>query len=856
MSNPMRWFRKYQNVMMWVFGILMIISFVFLGSMSGGFNVAEDSRFNAAGRGDQDIVVHWKHGQLSESDFDELRQSRNLMRRYTRLASEIASQRGGLANRVASIPDSDSDGVLLELVLLSNQAKEMGISIDDEACRIYLEQLTDNRLAGEEFPNIWYDITGGRLDREQLLDILRRELMAMQVRSMMQSGDHPISPVRLWDFYNRLERKVSAEILPIPVNAYLDKVREPSESELTALFEKYKNDYPQPDAPTPGFKQRTQAEFSYIKFDFDEFYEAELAAVTDEEIKQYYEEHKDEYRALTLLEDDLDVPDVPDSPADEDTPPAPPTDSTPSDESSQPATSEESDATESDATESDATESDATESDATESDATESDATDSESGSNDTVPAEPAGDASAEDAETTEGTDSAEGTETEAGSGPEESPAENESSRVLPSGHLRLLVQADDVAAEVNALETESDTPATTEETEEPTTTEQPKATEGNESAEEKPESNSTDTPDAVAPDAFGPKPDSSDTSPASEGETENAEPVKYQPLEKVESEIRRAIANPRAQAKLDTAFATAHGRCMKYYKKEVAWQAKKDDQAPKPEPPVVDDIPAPSQLKIESTPLCDAIEIEDHALGKAYDLQISQRGVSEIPFARIGFDESIMPYMPVEFPSRRGVAGGISSAPVHYLFWKTRVERERTPEFTEVREQVLAAWKNMEAYNLAIEAATELADKTEKAGTSLTAEESGRTVFEIKDVTWMTGGNVPMDTSSTPRPSMIPGVDAPGYDFYAALFSVPVGKTTATHDNPKNNAYVIRVTSESPALSVREAGFLANVTKLPGIHYILQNESQRSLARKYENLLESEEVTWNRAAMASDQQR
>jgi hypothetical protein len=235
------------------------------------------------------------------------------MMQFTQIALSEARQRGAQP-RVATVPMSNADGSLLELAVLSKKAEEMGMKINDQGVLNYLTQLTDGKLAPHEFSNIWGNMVSERVSDKQLLNMMRRELMAIRVRGMMQSGNFPVSPVRYWDYYNRMERMVSAEVMPIEVSQFVSQVSEPSQSELSDFFEKYKNQYSSPQSPEPGFRQRRKAAFGYIKLDFEKFFEVELAAVTDEQVKEYYEKNKDDFQQMSFLEDDLesglDAPDA------------------------------------------------------------------------------------------------------------------------------------------------------------------------------------------------------------------------------------------------------------------------------------------------------------------------------------------------------------------------------------------------------------------------------------------------------------------------------------------------------------------------------------------------------------------
>jgi hypothetical protein len=74
-----------------------------------------------------------------------------------------------------------------------------------------------------------------------------------------------VTPDQFYDFYRKEKTTVNLTVLEIPVANFLNKVEgKPNEKELLDLFEKYKDQVPQPDRKTPGFKEPRKLLVEYI----------------------------------------------------------------------------------------------------------------------------------------------------------------------------------------------------------------------------------------------------------------------------------------------------------------------------------------------------------------------------------------------------------------------------------------------------------------------------------------------------------------------------------------------------------------------------------------------------------------
>ena len=232
-GGPLRWFRKYQKLMLGVFGVLLMIVFT-LSFGSGVDPIIEYLSGGAYASSREDpIVVTWKGGTLHSSQINNLRQSRAMLNQLMITAQYEAMQRNG-RSQTHGLDQSVSDESLMQLVLLSREAERLGIRIADGAILNFLTQSSGGTMQPVEFLDLWQRLTGST--ERQLLSILRTELAAQKVRSMALAGYWSTSPIQLWDYFNQLERFVSAELMPIAVDDFVDKVPEPTEPQLQRLL--------------------------------------------------------------------------------------------------------------------------------------------------------------------------------------------------------------------------------------------------------------------------------------------------------------------------------------------------------------------------------------------------------------------------------------------------------------------------------------------------------------------------------------------------------------------------------------------------------------------------------------------
>ena len=244
--------------------------------------------------------------------------------------------------------DDKNDAIISEL--LNREADELGIEITDDAVMNHLKEVAGKDKDGEEnltrqlFDDAIRDTSGaqGRVTEEQIFDALRHELRARQAANLLLGGSR-LTPADVWDLHRKLSVRQTAQVVGIPVNDFVKKDSQPSDSDAQELFEKYKNNYPNTTPPPqkleegrPGFYLPRRMRIAYVEPNYEEF-EKQIGEITEEEIlKRYEEQYKKEMPVPTGDGMSLDMPvlpsvpqsapagDKPAAPADGETPATPP----------------------------------------------------------------------------------------------------------------------------------------------------------------------------------------------------------------------------------------------------------------------------------------------------------------------------------------------------------------------------------------------------------------------------------------------------------------------------------------------------------------------------------------------------
>jgi len=189
--------------------------------------------------------------------------------------------------------------------LLRHEAEKRGVTVSDETITAHIKQVTRGKLSTQDFRKL---IAHMRLTEEKLYEVLRDELLAQMALQLLVPPS-PRTPEQYWEDCRKLNVTESLEVAAVSVDQFLSQVEEPSEGQLKDFFERNKDYFPGQRGPAePGLRQPRKIRLAYLEADYTTV-EEQVPDVTDDEVKQYYEDNKETlYRNLTLPEATDDKP--------------------------------------------------------------------------------------------------------------------------------------------------------------------------------------------------------------------------------------------------------------------------------------------------------------------------------------------------------------------------------------------------------------------------------------------------------------------------------------------------------------------------------------------------------------------
>lgn len=773
MASPFSVFRKNQKILMAIFGVAAMIAFVFLGPLSQYMGGSRQE-------GGNPVVVETKYGDLKASQIAEMEYQRQLVDRFiqslvvesaakqfsqpemdNRWFQQIAQQQYLMwHNRIMKHATGGPEQQAVESMLMAEKAKQMGLVVSDETINDMIRQISSDSLTPAEVQQIIRRLQPQRpISVAKLFDAFRNELLAMQYYHFFVTSLDDVPPAQRFEYFSRLNRRVKSELLPLAVAEFVAQAPEPSDAELKEFYEKFKNAYPDPTSPDPGFNKPKRATFQYFKGSIDPLTEQLKGEVTEEEIAKFYEENKQQFPAMGL-----------NNPAQGAAPGA----TTPATETPAPAT--ETPAAATPATEAPAEAKPAEDKPAAEAPIEEKPAEEK--------PAEPAPAAETPAAETPAESPA---TETPAEEKPAEgeAPSENPQARRAAGSVFRLVsLQEEQPAAETPATETPAaEAPAAETPAAEAPATEAPaEAKPAEEPVADKPvEDKPKDPGDEVVPEPAVP-----DAAP------------QFEPLEKVQDRIRELLAQQKAFEKLQTQFDELSGQLKRYADEYDIYSVERQTNAKAlaPQPLDFNKLAEGKNVEVGELKSVTPLQVLKSDLGKSFrQVQGASPGQTrQVPFVQFAFADNLPEYR------AEVTQDGENNA---YLFWKTSEEPAYVPPLDEIRAEVVQAWKLNKARDLAKKRAEEYAEQArtqKKPLAELFGSQPNMKVVEPAPFSWLTLGNVPMQQSAEPRLSEVDGVDQAGPDFMQTVFGLPAGGVGVAFNQPQDIVYVIRAIEFQPS--------------------------------------------------------
>ncbi len=816
MASPFSLFRKHQKMLMVIATLIAIFIFVVgdalmsrYGSHSQATGEALDARATA---------VHWDGGKLSNRELNELVFRRRVLNHFLQNIEMEGTRPSVMAGvdppelRVQRMlapetPQQQVESSVVKTKLLAEAAAKSGMKISDETLVNYLNELGRRNVTPAQMRAMVGSSSSGagRLSIDYVLEALREEMLARNYLNTHVYAFQTVTPEQRWKDWSRVNDRVIVEAAAVPAELYLPDVKEPTDAELAAFFEKYKDREPVPDlygnlelpSALPGFRVPRKVDVQFIEASYDEHLAKAEAKITDEEIAKFYEENKSLFPKMNvgLKEDTAKESPSTDAPAAKEEQKNEATEAPPADAEKK---AEEKKADEKPAEEKKAEE----------------------------PAANPVGPAEKKDAPP------AEKTESEGEKAAEE--AKESSSIGNPAKSVfRLTAFAEDVAKKENEAgkegEEAADAPAANPDAAETKAADQP-------AANPPAPANTPEVPAAT------PAPPAAPAAPATE------KPFEAQPLSEVKDEIRKRLAETQVAEELSKIISSIEEKLQPQYEK---WRYADTD-------PIVDadgkkELPPPPKSLTDLAALAENSGLKHGVTGPRSLLQLRELPIGKstaidanrLLLSLLFTGDELGMYQPVktvDIDGNRYIAMKMSDTPA------------KTPTLAEVKDEVIKAWKLEKASELAKKHAEEYAKKAEENKTPLAnffADDKAIKVIRTDPFSELTGGEVGMvggQVQQQPyRFSQPNDIVAAGPDFLRGVFNLKDGQVGVLMNNDNSIAYVVRVVEHTPALAELRNNYLMDAFTWYGEGMMNQLHRQEIASNLERDIEDSNNLKWDR---------
>jgi len=303
----MNYLRKNAKTVLVFMGIVCMITFVVGTAL---MDLAASARRNADAGERNPIVVTWTKGKVRIGEIEVLRRKHQLAWEFLLTVLSTAVERGGRPiinghpfsmNQQyidVGIPLDNSEETAMQTMVLAEEARRLGIVVDQPAVKEFLRQVSSPELRDGDWVEIANNIlerSNANLSNGQLFEHLGYELKAQHVRNLALTGlyAHGVGPIvppgEAFELFNRINRRFSIDAFPLNVQSFIKDVKgEPSTAEIQKLFEEGKFRDPNPNVNEPGFHKPHRLAFTYLKVSFTPFLDEAKKQITEEQIEEAY----------------------------------------------------------------------------------------------------------------------------------------------------------------------------------------------------------------------------------------------------------------------------------------------------------------------------------------------------------------------------------------------------------------------------------------------------------------------------------------------------------------------------------------------------------------------------------------
>jgi hypothetical protein len=286
--HPFRTFQRNQKAWLVGIGVGTMISFIILPAF-----------LQMIGRGGStlDTIAECRSfGRVTNQTVAILNEDRETYRRFLYVLYETLAEPGNetkmnslrpLVSYISRFEQRQNTEQHVNEWILARYAQQQGLTVDRADVVSLLKQLTAGYISDAIFQDTLKSVG---ISQQRFHYLAEQDLLRQRLVEQFNLSISAVSPATRWDWYQRLNRQTTAEVVAVPVEQFFDQVKTPNDHQLKSFFEARKATPYNPGSPESGFAMPNKIAFQYAVASPDK---KMLDSITEDEMRKFYEENKD-----------------------------------------------------------------------------------------------------------------------------------------------------------------------------------------------------------------------------------------------------------------------------------------------------------------------------------------------------------------------------------------------------------------------------------------------------------------------------------------------------------------------------------------------------------------------------------
>ena len=184
--------------------------------------------------------------------------------------------------------------ILWQQFAMVQEAERAGLDVSSAEVDAQVKQMVMRRSQGRPFSEGAYEffIRAHKTSREEYEEAIRERMLVGKLQALV-ADQAILSNTQVWERYARDNAKMKVRHLALKPEYFVPNITV-TEAQIKDFYEEHANDIAEPANGVVGYKLKEAAQAEVVLANYSEL--EKRVKVSDEDVKKYYEEHKDSFK--------------------------------------------------------------------------------------------------------------------------------------------------------------------------------------------------------------------------------------------------------------------------------------------------------------------------------------------------------------------------------------------------------------------------------------------------------------------------------------------------------------------------------------------------------------------------------